>query len=97
MRYKSVVLIMTLTEKELEDGPRTAKVLPFDYSYWAEGNTAPITVDTFWPSANVIHDGIVSLNGEVTVESGAKLTVRPGTQVLVRQGRRSWWGCRLRC
>ena len=81
VRYKSVVLIMTLTENELDDGPRTAKVLPFDYSYWAEGHTAPITADTFWPGAGLIHDGIVSLNGEVTVEAGAKLTISAGTQV----------------
>ncbi|TFG51064.1 MAG: hypothetical protein E4H37_08455, partial [Gemmatimonadales bacterium] len=81
VRYKSVVLIMTLTENELDDGPRTAKVLPFDYSYWAEGHTAPITADTFWPGAGLIHDGIVSLNGEVMVEAGAKLTIMPGTQV----------------
>lgn len=80
-KYKSVVILMSATEEALEVGPRSARVIPFDYSYWAEGNTSPVTAYTTWPHGDLITDGIVSVNGEVTIQAGAKLVVLPGTTV----------------
>lgn len=77
--YKAVTLVVSLTELEPSSGTAEAHVIPYHYVCWAADKSGDQTIsaDTTWEA----EEGPFCLGGEVTVSSGKKLTIEPGTTI----------------
>lgn len=72
--YRSVVLLMTLTELSASEKVAYARTLPFTYSYWVEVlDNEDIEVDTEWANC-------ACLNSSFEIDN-ATLRILPGTKV----------------